>query len=57
VLVLIYRQLGKHFNPQFMLTSTFLGLASIVMEFISHRWAGILHCIEQHLDGFSMNRS
>jgi hypothetical protein len=37
-----------------MLTSTFFGLASIVKEFISHRGPGILQCIEQHLDGFSI---
>jgi len=51
-LVSVYRPQGQRYNPQYMSTCKRGGRLSIhCWDWISHEGAGVLHCIEVHLDG------
>jgi hypothetical protein len=50
--VLVYRPRGERYNFQYVSTSTRSGRVSVhCWGWISHERAGILHRIEEHLDG------
>jgi hypothetical protein len=51
-LVLVYRPWGECYNSQYMSTSTRIGCVSVHRwDWISHKGVGILHHIEDDLDG------
>jgi len=50
--VLVYRPRGERYNLQYMFTCKRSGRVSVHCRgWISHEGAGVLHCIEGHLDG------
>jgi hypothetical protein len=56
--VLVYRPHGECHHSQYVSTSPRSGHASVQCWcWISHEGAGILHCIEEHLDGLQYSTS